>query len=117
MRKAIILMALFMGVSLHSQIKVENKIVFHAKSWKKDSVYFYRPFSFLKLSAKPVLDVPQALSLLSDIPKDNTDFLNIGNLDVRMKIYILKNVSLVFGSHFSGLDSYYYTTGVVIKLN
>ena len=110
-------MVLFMGVSLHSQIKAENKIVFHAKSWKKDSVYFYRPFRFLKLSAKPVLDVPQALSLLSDLPSDNTDYLSIGNIDVRMKVYLFPNVSLVFGSQFSGVSGYNYTTGVVIKLN
>ena len=106
-----------MGVNLHSQIRVDDKIIFHPKIWKKDSIYYYRPFKFLKLSAKPVLDVPQALSLLSDLPSDDTDYLSIGNIDVRMKVYLFPNISLIFGSHFSGVSGYNYTTGVMIKLN
>ena len=119
MRKAVLLMALFMGVSLHSQTKAENKINFHAKSYKKDSTYFFRPFKFLKISGKPTLDSGEIYSLLTDTETefDTEDFLSIGRLDLRMKIYIFPNVSLTFGSQFSGLDSYYYTTGVVIKLN
>lgn len=122
MRKAIILMVLFMGVRMSSQ-EFSHNINFKPIDFKTDlkkinGVYFYKPSRFFKLSFKPTVNYGQAYHLLTtNSDFDTNDYLKVGRVDMRLKFYIHPRIHLVMGSQISGTGNYTYTTGVIIKLN
>lgn len=119
MRKAILITTCFIGSLLHSQIKVENKQpTIFPNVIKKDGIYFYRPANFIKFSFKSSFNDGQVYDLLTQKQKTfkANDYLKVGGVDMRMKIYLMPHLQFVMGGNFSGLNEYSCNTGIIIKL-
>jgi hypothetical protein len=121
MKKAIIILTCFIGVSAYSQINFDTTAIsdaFKKVNTKLNPVYTYRPSRFFKLTMKPTLNYGQAYHLLvtnNDITTN--DYFKVGKVDMRLKFYLHPKVSFIMGGQFSGTTGYNYTTGIVIKLN
>lgn len=50
-------------------------------------------------------------------PYNDYDFINVGAYDIRTKIYLNKNISIVDRAVITGLDTknYFYSIGIVYK--
>lgn len=107
-----------MGVVLHSQIKLETKTpTIFPNVVKKDGVYVYRPLKFLKFSMKSELNDGQIYNMVTKKTVYKADdYLRVGSIDMRMKIYLIPRVHFVMGGNFSGLSGYSMNSGLIIKI-